>query len=40
MRCHRQYGYAYVMDEYEDLYDSKTFQIMKFKHSIELSENL
>jgi hypothetical protein len=40
MRCHRQYGYAYVMDEYEDLYDSKTFQIMKFKHSIELSERI
>ncbi len=40
MRCHRQYGYAYVMDEYEDLYDSKTFQVMKFKHSIGLSEKI
>lgn len=40
MRCHRQYGYAYVMDEHEDLYDNKTFQIMKFKHSIELSERI
>lgn len=40
MRCHRQYGYAYVMDEHEDLYNSDTFQMMKFKHSVELSEKI
>lgn len=40
MRCHRQYGYAYVMDEHEDLYDGKVFQVMKFKHSVELSKKI
>lgn len=40
MRCHRQYGYAYVVGEDEDLYKSETFQMMKFKHSIELSEKV
>ncbi|NLJ59144.1 MAG: FRG domain-containing protein [Tissierellia bacterium] len=40
MRCHRQYGYAYVLGEDEDLYKSETFQMMKFKHSIEFSEKV
>lgn len=40
MRCHRQYGYAYVMEENEDLYKSDDFHIMKFKHSIELSNEI
>ena len=40
MRCHRQYGYAYVMEENEDLYKSDYFHIMKFKHSIELSNEI
>jgi hypothetical protein len=40
MRCHRQYGYAYVMGENEDLYKSNDFHIMKFKHSIELSNEI
>lgn len=40
MRCHRQYGYAYVVDDDEDLYKNETFQMMKFKHSIGLSEKV
>lgn len=30
MRCHRQYGYAYVMEENGDPYKSDDFYIMKF----------
>ncbi len=40
MRCHRQYGYAYVMQENDDLYNDNIFQIKKFKHSIELSNEI
>nr|DAL96897.1 MAG TPA: FRG domain [Caudoviricetes sp.] len=40
MRCHRQYGYAYVMQENDDLYNDNVFQIKKFKHSIELSNEI
>lgn len=40
MRCHRQYGHAYVMEEDMDLYKSNDFQMMKFKHSIDLSKEI
>lgn len=40
MRCHFQHAYTMQMNEDDDLYRDPRFEILKFEHSLELSDRI